>query len=125
MAGNDLKLILRDGEDIGKELDDFTEKHNITYGFVVSGRGSVKDFEIISHGSRGTIERINHKAEFEVNAMSGKVERTSDKSLSSRINVLISSSGFTPLSGELIKGKAAGRLEIGLKRVDMKKMIEA
>jgi predicted DNA-binding protein with PD1-like motif len=67
---------------------------------------------------------MTHKKEFEVNAMSGKLEYR-DKETRLKLNVLISSSGFTPQSGELLSGKTAGRLEISIKKMDIEKMIEA
>jgi hypothetical protein len=42
-----------------------------------------------------------------------------------KINALVSSSGFTPITGELVSGKAAGSLQITIRKVDLKKMIEA
>ena len=41
------------------------------------------------------------------------------------MNALVSSSGFTPITGELLNGKVAGSLQIVIRKVDMKKMIEA
>lgn len=62
--------------------------------------------------------------EFEVNAMSGKLYKRGPD-LEIKVNVLISSTGFTPLTGELLEGKAAGELQITIRKIDLKKMIEA
>ena len=40
---------------------------------IISAKGAIKHFDIISHGQRGTVEKINYKREFEVNALSGKL----------------------------------------------------
>jgi len=117
-------VVLDDGEDIFEGLSTFAKENDIVYGFVAGGKGAIKDFDIISHGQRGTVERVNYKREFEVNALSGKIEYR-NKEARIKINALISSSGFTPVTGELLSGKAAGSLQITIKKVDLKKMIEA
>jgi predicted DNA-binding protein with PD1-like motif len=122
--GNTYTVILDDGEDIFTGLETFTKENNIGYAFIVSGKGAIKDFDIISHGQKGTVEKINYKREFEVNALSGKIELKGQE-VRVKMNSLISSSGFTPVSGEILGGKAAGSLQITIKSVDMKKMIEA
>jgi predicted DNA-binding protein with PD1-like motif len=122
--GNTYTVILDDGEDIFNGLETFTKENNIGYAFLVSGKGAIKDFDIISHGQKGTVEKINYKREFEVNALSGKIELRGQE-VRVKMNALISSSGFTPVSGEILSGKAAGSLQITIKSVDMKKMIEA
>ncbi len=122
--GNTYTLILDDGEDIFSSLEAFIKENNIGYGFLAAGKGAIKDFNIISHGQKGSVEKINYKKEFEVNALSGKVE-FKGKEVRIKMNALISSSGFTPISGEILSGRAAGSLQVTLKSVDMKKMIEA
>jgi len=117
-------LILEDGEEIFKSLETFAKENEITYGILVGGKGALKDFDIISHGQRGTVEKINYRREFEVNALSGKIE-VKNTGVKIKINALVSSSGFTPITGELISGKAAGSLQITIRKVDLKKMIEA
>lgn len=122
--GTNFTVILEDGEEIFPALEQVIKENEITYGMVVSGKGAIKDFDIISHGQRGTVEKVNYRREFEVNALSGKVEFRS-KQPRIKMNVLVSSSGFTPITGELLSGKAAGSLQIIVRKIDMKKMIEA
>jgi len=122
--GSTYTVILDDGEEIFPALETFAKENDIGYGFISGGKGALKDFDIISHGQRGTVEKISYKREFEVNALSGKVE-VKGKEVRLKMNALISSSGFTPVTGELLSGKAAGSLQITIKKVDLKKMIEA
>jgi predicted DNA-binding protein with PD1-like motif len=117
-------VILEDGEEIFPALETFSKENEISYGFISGGKGALKDFDIISHGQRGTVERINYKREFEVNALSGKIDVKGNE-IRIKMNALISSSGFTPVTGELLSGKAAGSLQITIKKIDLKKMIEA
>ncbi|MEK6959478.1 MAG: DUF296 domain-containing protein [archaeon] len=119
-----LTLIVQDGEDIFNAIEDFTKQNDIGYGMVVSAKGAMKKFNLIGHGRKGTIDNVSNTAEFEVDAMSGKIQKKGDK-VTVKMNALVSSSGFTPLSGELISGKASGKLVIGIKKIDLKKMIEA
>lgn len=122
--GTNFTVILEDNEEIFPALEQVAKENEITYGMIVSGKGAIKDFDIISHGQRGTVEKINYKREFEVNALSGKVEYR-HKEVRLKMNALVSSSGFTPVTGELLSGKAAGSLQIVVRKIDMKKMIEA
>ncbi len=122
--GTNFTVILEDGEEIFPALAQVIKENEITYGMVVSGKGAIKDFDIISHGQKGTVEKVNYKREFEVNALSGKVE-TRNREPKIKMNALVSSSGFTPITGELLSGRAAGSLQIVLRKIDMKKMIEA
>ncbi|MGI6589293.1 MAG: PCC domain-containing protein [Candidatus Iainarchaeum sp.] len=117
-------VILDDNEDIFSALETFAKENEITYGMIISAKGAIKHFDIISHGQRGTVEKINYKREFEVNALSGKID-VKDGGIRIKMNALVSSSGFTPITGELLNGKVAGSLQIVIRKVDMKKMIEA
>ncbi len=122
--GTNFTVIFEDNEEIFPVLNTFAKENEITYGLIVSGKGALKDFDIISHGQRGTVEKVNYKREFEVNALSGKIELRG-KEVKIKMNALVTSSGFTPITGELLSGKAAGSLQIVVRKVDMKKMIEA
>jgi predicted DNA-binding protein with PD1-like motif len=116
---------LEDNEEIFENLEKVVRENNITYGFIVGAKGSIKDFEMIAHGQRGAVEKHLSKRFYEVNALSGKVQMKNGGEIFFKVNALISSSGFTPITGELVRGKAAGALEIIIKKVDMGKMIEA
>lgn len=122
--GTNFTIILEDGEEIFPALEQVAKENEITYGLIISAKGAIKDFDIISHGQRGTVEKINYKREFEVNALSGKVEYRRNE-VRIKVNALVSSSGFTPVTGELLSGRTAGSLQIVIRKVDMKKMIEA
>ncbi len=119
-----IKLVFEDGEDIFSSLKEFIKEQNIEYALITQGSGAIKDFELVVSAKRGSLEKISDKGRFEVNALSGKIEsRKSDYIVS--INALVSSSGFTPLTGSLIKAKVCGALELNLRRLDQKKMIQA
>jgi predicted DNA-binding protein with PD1-like motif len=121
----DMILDLSDGDDIMIGINRFAKQNEIHNGFIVGAVGAIKEFEMISHGRRGSVEKMNQKSkEFEVNAMSGKIYKKGSE-LEIKINMLISSTGFTPITGELIDGKVAGGLQITIRKVDLKKMIEA
>jgi predicted DNA-binding protein with PD1-like motif len=122
--GTNYTVILEEDEEIFPALEKFAKENEITYGMIISAKGAIKHFDIISHGQRGTVEKMNYRKEFEVNALSGKIDIKGGE-VRLKMNALVSSSGFTPISGELLNGKAAGSLQIVVRKVDMKKMIEA
>ncbi len=117
-----LKLV--DGEDIILGLKKLAEEKSIDYGFLVSASGSIKDFELVSIESRGGMSRNLFREECDVVSVSGKIGKVDGKP-EINMRVSISSTGFTSNSGQLLKGKAAGTLEIGVRKVNMKNIIGA
>ena len=125
MGENTFVLKLSDGSDIMAGLHKLAEEKEIEYGLLVSGCGKIKEFELLSTGPQGSIDKMKSKEEFQVNAVSGKVQKTASGKFNTLVRVSITKTGFTPKGGQLIGGKAAGTLEIGVRKVDLKKIIEA
>jgi len=125
MAENTFVLKLGDGSDIMDGLQELVKEKGIDYGLLVSGIGRIKEFELLSTGPHGSIERMNSGDEFQLNAMSGKLLLLPSGKVNSYVRVSIIKTGFTPKAGQLIKGKASGSLEIGIRKIDLKKIIEA
>lgn len=125
MVENTFVLKLSDGSDILEGLQTLIKENGIDYGLLVNGVGKIKEFELLSTGPKGRIERMKSNDEFQLNAMSGKLQLLPSGKVNSYLRVSITKTGFTPKAGQLIKGKAAGSLEIGLRKIDMKKIIEA
>ena len=125
MTENMFALMLKDGSDIIEGLQNLAKEQDIGYGFLVSACGKIKEFELVSNGPRGSIEKMSAKEEFQVNAISGKIQKSNAGNFTTLIRVSITKTGFTPQGGQLIKGKASGTLEIGVRKVDLKKMIVA
>ena len=125
MAENTLILKLTDGSDIMTELGKLAKEKEISYGFIVSGCGKIKDFEIVSHGRSATINTFRSETPYELDAISGKIEMNKKNGLNITVRVTVSSTGFTAKVGQLVNGKASGALEIEIRKVDLKKMIIA
>lgn len=121
MAGI-ITMALDDGEDICKSLDTFTKENDIKYGFIEAARGAMRDFEVSSHGKIGSVTNFSRDDRFRVESANGTVERRGNR-LIIKLNVLASSPDGSRLSGELMKGCADGFLEIGIRKVDLKKII--
>lgn len=125
MAESTFVLKLSDGSDIFAELEKLARENKVGYGLLVSGCGKIREFELISHESRGGLNRAKFDQEFELNAISGKIQLEKGGKFSANVRVSISSTGFTPKAGELVKGKASKSLEIGVRKIDYSKMIMA
>ncbi len=117
-------LKLKDDSDIMKELENLARDNSISYGLIVSGFGKLKEFELVSNAPAGGVNKMNFASAFELNAISGKVQIERGKFVP-HIRVSVTSTGFTPVSGQLIRGKAAGKLEIGIRKIDTSRIIEA
>ncbi len=120
-----LSLQLNSGTKIVEALKQFAVENNIDYGFVESAEGRIREFELFVTGQRSSIQKMEFQNDFIIQAMSGKIQRDLTGNVYLDLRVSVSSTGFTPISGKLIKGKASGPLEIVIRKVDSKKMIEA
>lgn len=118
-------LKLGEGADIFAGLEKLARENNIDYGLLVSGCGKIKGFELISHEQKGGIGRMKFENEFELNAISGKIQKTKAGTVTTNIRVSVTSTGFTPKAGQLISGKASKNLELGVRKIDFRKIIEA
>ncbi|MBI4043421.1 MAG: DUF296 domain-containing protein [Candidatus Diapherotrites archaeon] len=124
MAGNTFILKLTDNADVLEELRKLVSEQRITYAFVENASGRLKEFQLVSHAPNGRVETNYFKDACELNAMHGKIQRAQGEFVVN-VRVLASRTGFTGVSGQLLKGKADGELIIELRKVDMSKMIEA
>ena len=117
-------LKLSDGADIFKELEKLARDNQIAYGLLVSSCGKIREFELISHEQKGAIGRAKFDSAFELIAVSGKIELAKGV-FSANLRISATSTGFTPKAGQLVSGKAAGLLEIGVRKIEFGKMILA
>lgn len=124
-AENIFVLSLSDGSDIIGGLQKLAEDNQIDYGMLVSACGRIKDFELVSSGPQGRMETMRSKDDFRVTAASGKIQKLSGGKLDIVVRATITRTGFTPKGGHLIRGKAAGTLELGVRKIDLKKIIMA
>ena len=98
-------------------------ENNINYGFIVSACGKIKEFEILSHASKSGVDSLKVDAAFDIQAISGKIENNKKNGLQTHVRVSIVNTGFTAKSGQLVRAKAAGNLEIGVRKVNLGKII--
>lgn len=122
---NTFVLALKDNVDIMPELEKFVKEKDIVYGLIISGFGKMKEFILVSSTIKRGLDQTRYAGTFEVDAMSGKVLKNKTGKCTLDVKVLLSSTGFTTKAGQLINGKAAGMLEIGIKKMDLKRIIES
>jgi len=115
-------LKLKDGDEVIKELVNLAEKESIDYGLLISVSGSMKNFELIA--TTGQNKQV-FKETCDVDSISGKIQKIGDNNFDTNVRVSMSSDGFSSKSGKLLKGFTAGKLEIGIRKVNTKKIIEA
>ena len=125
MAENNFVLKLGNNSDIIAELHKFAEEQGIDYGFIESGMGRIKDFELILHGPRASVSRLDTKDVFEINSISGNMQKAKGGMLQLSLKAAVSRTGFTSKIGQLIRAKAAGTVEISVRKVNLKKIILA
>ena len=125
MAGKTFVLRLSDGSDIIAGLERLAEEKEIEYGLLVSGCGRIRDFELVLHEPGGGVNKMKIEGEFDLNAISGKIRGEKSGKIDVNVKVLVASTGFTPKAGQLVSGKVAGMLEIGIRKVGFEGIIEA
>ncbi len=118
-------LRLNNGSDIISELEKFVRENKMEYCLLVSGSGKIKEFELILHESNGGLNRVKFENEFELNALSGKLQKAKDGKINTNIKVSVTSTGVTPKAGQLISGKTVGVFEISVRKVGFGGIIEA
>ena len=124
MAETTFVLKLSDGSDVMEGLEELVMEKDVKYGMLVSASGSIKSFELVSTQSRGGMEKQKFEGPCDVNSISGKLQLDKGKPLLN-VRVSVTSTGFTQYTGQLLKAVASGSLEIGVRKVDMGKIIEA
>lgn len=115
---------MKNGADVLEEIRKAVEGNGIEYGLFVSGCGKIRDVELVSSEPKGGMSRTKFAGECDLNAISGKVQKRRG-SLDLNVRVSVCGRGFTPRAGQLVGGKAAEVLEIGIRNVDLNKIIGA
>jgi len=123
MKENEMKIELKDNENIIKTIEDYAKENEIQNALFLNAKGKIKDYEIISIESKGSIGKTRLKTEQEIKAVSGKIEKTKDGKFNIYLRISLNSTLTKNNSGQLTDGKASGPLEIEIKKVDHKKMI--
>ena len=125
-AQNLLSLKISNNGDIMAAIEKFAEENQIIYGIFQKARGKIKEINLISSGMRGSLIGTKSEGSFEVNTVSGQIQKISAIKFKIDLRMTISSSGFTGKEGQLLSGKAAASgLELIVQKKDMKKIIEA
>jgi predicted DNA-binding protein with PD1-like motif len=126
MAENFLTLKISNNSEIMNSIEKFAEDNQVAYGIFQEGRGKIKEINLISHGLHGSIIGTKSEGLFEVNTISGQIQRIAGNKFKIDLRMTISSSGFTGKEGQLIDGKAAaGGLDLIIQKKDINKIIEA
>ncbi|PIN99276.1 MAG: hypothetical protein COT90_00395 [Candidatus Diapherotrites archaeon CG10_big_fil_rev_8_21_14_0_10_31_34] len=125
MSENTFVLKLNENADVIEELKKFVTEQNISYGLFVSASGKIKECELISIEPKCGIAKNLFKGEYEVNAVSGKIEKNKKNEVVIHLRVSISSNDFSSKAGELTKGKSGRILEIGIRKIELNKIINA
>ncbi|MFH1224961.1 MAG: PPC domain-containing DNA-binding protein [Candidatus Diapherotrites archaeon] len=121
---NTFVVKINDGTDIFERLNKLAKDKDIEYGMILNGCGAVREFELISSGPKASMEKLRSKDAFQINAMSGKIQKKSGE-YDVTVRASITKSGFTPRSGQLTYGRASGTLEVGVRKIAVRKIIEA
>lgn len=121
----DIILTLDDNEEVLDALEKYAKENSLDYGAFISARGKIKEFEILSGGQHSRMDRMKVKEDAIVDSISGKIQKMGGNNIYIAMNVSVTKGNFTSLSGQFLKGKASGSLELKIRKSNVKKMIEA
>lgn len=124
MSENTFVLKLNENSNILEELKKFALEKDIEYGLFVSASGKIRDCVLVSIEPKCGVSKNIFKGEYEVHAVSGKIEKNKKNEVSIHLRVSISSNDFSIKAGELTEGKTGKFIEIGIRKVDLKKIIK-
>jgi len=119
---NSFVLKVEAGEDVIQKIVELMGKEKTTEIVFTKATGKLRDPEIVTHGKQGSVNTEKLKGDYEINAISGSIERKKE-TINHQINVAVTQTGVNAKIGKLIKAKAGRELEIGLRRIDLSKMI--
>ena len=115
---------LSDGEDLIQNILDLVKEKQIEYGEIISGRGKIREFELVSTGQKRSLDKSFFSESFGISAIAGKIKMSKGEILHT-INVSVSKSGYNATKGQLMRATVDGDFEITIRKVNLGKIIEA
>lgn len=116
-------LKLKDSEDVIASIHKFMAEKDIELAMPIFAYGKIKNFELLTIGRYISVFSDYSGYGYEVNAISGKVHK--DKSgYYTNISVILNKSYATTAHGLLRKGLADEFLEIKLRKINLRNIIE-
>lgn len=117
-------LKLKDNDNVIEGIHDFMRERDIELAVPVLAYGKIKDFEIVTLGKMRRLIKENSGNGFEVNAISGKIHVDSS-GFYTNISVIVSRNGMDSAHGELRNAFVDEFLELKLRKINLKNIIEA
>lgn len=116
-------LRLKDNEDVIASIHKFMENKEIELAMPIMAYGKIKNVELLTLGRNTSIFRDYSGNGYEVNAMSGKIHK-SNEGYYTNITVILNKSYATTAHGLLRKALADELLEIKLRKINLRNIIE-
>ena len=117
-------LNLKDDDNVIEGIHSFMREHDIKLAVPVLARGKIKDFEIVTLSGVRRLMKESSGNGFEVNAISGKIH-TDSTGYYTNIAVIVSKNGLNSAHGELRSAFVDDALELKLRKINLKNIIEA
>lgn len=119
---NNLVLSFSQSEDIIGEVKKLMDAEKVDYVEFLSAKGRVMDFTVLCSGQNAALTQMSFKEEFGVRAISGKIEKANGRFVPN-IYISLSKDGVGSFSGQLVKALATEGLEIKIRKINLKKII--
>lgn len=117
-------LKLKDNDSVIDSIHNFMRERDMKLAVPVMAYGRIKDFELVTLGKGRHLMKENSGNGFEVNAINGKIHTDSD-GYYTNIAVIVSRNGMGSAHGELKSALVDEFLELKLRKINLKSIIEA
>lgn len=117
-------LKLKDNDNVVEGIHNFMRERDIRLAVPVLANGKIKDFEMVTLGRMRRLVKENSGNGFEVNAISGKIHADSS-GYYTNVSIIVSRGGMDSAHGELRNALVDEFLELKLRKINLKNIIEA
>ncbi len=117
-------LKLKDNDNVIEGIHNFMRERDMKLAVPVMAYGKIKDFELVTLGKGRHLLKETSGNGFEINAISGKIHTDTD-GYYTNIAVIVSRNGASSAHGELKSAIVDEFLELKLRKINLKSIIEA
>jgi len=117
-------LRLGNGDDVIEKIHGFMKENRIDMLVPLEAQGRIRDFRLIPLGKGASFLGSEFDEPFEINSIHGKVHRDG-QGYYTNITVSVSQDELHSKHGMLKKATVSDHLEVKLRKINLKKIIEA
>ncbi len=124
MNGSIVTLDIENGEEVIEKIHSFMGERCIDMLVPLEARGRIRDFRLVPLGKGASFLESDFSEPFEIRSIYGKIHRDGD-GYYTNITVSVSQNDLNARHGMLQRAIVSDHLELRLRKINLKKIIEA